>query len=409
MAIHSASSFLFMRKEGEAQTSEMTSNMTSMFGSMALSFAPMLVGSLQEGIERTFTKRMEKKLESSLESPIKKASKAFGSMDTESTSVFGKIKNKAKGFFSSLGSLSKKLSGVGNMTGSFDAMANSAEKVIPKVDMVSETIEKVKSKKIIEPTSIEETVKKVEPKSVQPKGKSITTDVEKPIRNTGKQVGSGFDSVTKILQSVWNGLKTVLTDIVKFVSSSMKELSSGIGTSIKNVLKGIGDGLSSFKGSALKGAAVMVILSGALWITSKAVQNFASVKWEDLAKAGVALTGLVGASLLLGSASVQMLLGAVAIAALGASLIPAAYALDMFSKIEWSSLAKAGVALIGLGVAGGIIGSFLPPSSSDIIKLYEPFMCEGAMPYISNSTFFKVVSPSQAWQCLYSKTVSSTH
>jgi len=350
MAIHSASSFLFMRKEGEAQTSEMTSNMTSMFGSMALSLAPMLVGSLQEGIERTFTKRLEKKLETSLESPIKKASKAFGSMDTESTSVFGKIKNKAAGFFSSLGSLSKKLSGTGNLTGSFDAMANSAEKVIPKVDMVSETVEKVKSKKIIEPTSIEETVKKVEPKSIQPKGKPITTDVEKPIKQTGKQVGSGFDSVTKILQSVWNGLKTVLTDIVKFVSSSMKELSSGIGTSIKNVLKGIGDGLSSFKGSALKGAAAMVILSGALWITSKAVQNFASVKWEDLAKAGVALAGLVGASLLLGSASMPMIIGAAAIAILGASLIPLAVGMKLFNDINWDSLGKAGVALIGFGV-----------------------------------------------------------
>jgi len=346
LAIHSASSFLFMRKEGEEQTSELTSNMQSMMGIALTGIAPMLMGSFQEGIERTFTKRMEKNIEGRLESPIKKASKAFGSMDTEATGVFGKIKNKAKGLFSSLGSLSKKMSGVGNLTGSFDAMATSAGSVIPKVEMVSEVIEKVKNKKVIEPTSIEPPIKKM--------------DVEKPIRNTGKQVGSSFGSLTDIMKSVWNGLKTVLTDIVKFVSTSMKELSSGIGTTIKNILKGIGDGLSSFKGSALKGAAAMVILSGALWITSKAVQNFANVKWEDLAKAGVAMAGLVGISLLLGSASVPMIIGAAALAVLGAALIPTAHALEMFNKVEWGSLAKAGVALIGLGVAGSLLGGVSP-------------------------------------------------
>lgn len=346
MAIHSASSFLFMKKEGEEQTGEMASNMQSMMGMALSGIAPLIMSSFQEGIERTFTKRLEKNIEGKLESPIKRASKAFGSMDTESTNVFGKIKNKAKGFFSSLGSLSKKLSGAGNLTGSFDAMATTADKVIPKVEMVSEVVEKVKNKKVIEPTSIDEPLK-------QP-------NVQKPIQQTGKQVQSGFGSLTDIMKSVWNGLKTVLTDIVKFVSSSMKELSSGIGTTIKNILKGIGDGLSSFKGSALKGAAAMVILSGALWITSKAVQNFANVKWEDLAKAGVAMAGLVGISLLLGSASVPMILGAAALAILGASLIPTAYALEMFNKVEWGSLAKAGVALIGLGVVGSLLGSVSP-------------------------------------------------
>lgn len=346
MAIHSASSFLFMRKEGEAQTGEMTSNMESMFGSMALSLAPMLVGGLQEGLERTFTKRMEKRIEGSLEDPIKKASKAFGSMDTESTGVFGKIKDKAKGFFSTLGSLSKKLSGTGNLTGSFDAMASSAEKVIPKVEMVSEVVEKVKNKKVTETTSIDEPIKKM--------------DAKKPINQTSKQVESGFGSLTDIMKSVWNGLKTVLTDIVKFVSTSMKELSSGIGTSIKNILKGIGDGLSSFKGSALKGATAMLVISAALWVTSKAIQNFASVKWEDIGKAGAALGGLAVVAFALGSASGQMITGAIAIALLGASLIPAAYALNMFNDVDWASLGKAGLALIGLGVAGGIIGGMLP-------------------------------------------------
>jgi hypothetical protein len=346
MTIHSAASFLFMRKEGEAQTSAMASNMESVMGMAVTGIAPMLIGAFQEGIERTFQKRLEKKIEGSLESPIKKASKAFGSMDTESTGVFGKIKEKAKGLFSSLGSLSKKLSGTGNLNGTFDAMASSVEKVVPKVEMVSEVVEKVKNKKVTETTSIDEPIKKL--------------DAKKPINQTSKQVESGFGSLTNVMKMVWTGLKTVLTDIVKFVSSSMKELSSGIGTSIKNILKGIGDGLSSFKGSALKGAAAMLVISAALWVTSKAIQNFTSVKWEDIGKAGVALSGLAVVALALGSASGQMIVGAIAIALLGASLIPAAYALNMFNDVDWASLGKAGLALIGLGVAGGIIGGMLP-------------------------------------------------
>jgi hypothetical protein len=139
----------------------------------------------------------------------------------------------------------------------------------------------------------------------------------------------------------------------------MKELSSGIGTSIKNVLKGIGDGLGSFKSSAVKGAATLVILSGALWITSKAVQNFASVKWEDMAKAGVALGGLVIVAKLLSSASTDMIVGAFAIGLLGASLIPAAYAFGLFNDVSWNTLGIAGVAIVGLAVAAGVLGAIM--------------------------------------------------
>lgn len=347
IAIHSASSMLFAKKEGEQQVSDMSSNMESMLTLGLSSLAPLLMSGLQEGLERTFQKRMEKKIEGSLEKPIKKASKAFGSMDSESDGVFKRILNKGKSIFTSLGNFSKKLSSVPNVSGSFDAMASSAEKAIPKIETVSEVVNEVKEKTIKKQTSIDEPVLK----EVKP---------EKPIRDTGKKMGSGLDSVTNLLKGVWNGLKTVLNDIVKFVSTSMKELSGAIGTTIKNLLKGIGDGLSSFKGSALKGAATLVVLSGALLITAKAVKNFNEVGWEDLSKAGIALAGLVGVSLLLGSASAQMLIGAAAIAVLGASLIPAAYALNMFNDVDWGSLGKAGLALVGLGVMGAAFGTFAP-------------------------------------------------
>ena len=166
--------------------------------------------------------------------------------------------------------------------------------------------------------------------------------------------------VFDILKSASKTLKSVLTDIVDFVATAMKQLSSGIGQSIKNILKGIGDGLSSFKSSALRGAAALVVLSGALWVASKAIRNFAKTKWQDVAKAGVVLGGLVVAGLALGSASPAMLLGAAALAGLAGGLLISAVALEKFNAVDWSSLGKAAVALLGLGAIATVLAALSP-------------------------------------------------
>lgn len=189
-------------------------------------------------------------------------------------------------------------------------------------------------------------------------GIDLVKQIATGIVDTGKILMKGISDISNqlfgILKSASKTLKSILLDIVDFAAKSMKQLSSGIGQSIKNVLKGIGDGLAAFKPQALVGAASLVVLSGALWIASKAIQNFASVKWEDVAKAGVTLGGLVVAGLALGAASPMMIVGAVGIAAIGTALIPVAYAMERFNSIDWSSLAKAGVALVGFGaIASG--------------------------------------------------------
>lgn len=339
IAIHAASSFLFMKKDGEEKASDLADNMQSVFGMALSGIAPMLLTTVQDSIEKTFSKRLEKRIETTLEKPIKNASKAFGGVEREGESSFKKLITKGKNLF-------KKLTLGPNLTGSFSAMADQATEMTSKVESVQEVVEKVK---------------KTTSKPVSDQVKPIKEpDVKKPIKKVESQLGGGFQSLKSVFAQVWSGLKTVLTDVVKFISQTMKELSSGIGITIKNLLKGIGDGLSSFKTSAVKGAAALVIFSGALWITSKAVKNFNEVSWDDLAKAGIALGGLVAVSLLLGSASSKMIIGAIGIAALGASLIPAAFALNKFNDVEWNSLSKAGVALIGLGVVGGILGSMAP-------------------------------------------------
>ena len=81
----------------------------------------------------------------------------------------------------------------------------------------------------------------------------------------------------------------------------------------------------------LKGAAAILVLSGALFVAAKAFQEFSKVDGEDMIKAGVALVGLGVAAKILSPLVKSGVLfeGALGIAALGASLIPLAAALRL--------------------------------------------------------------------------------
>ena len=107
----------------------------------------------------------------------------------------------------------------------------------------------------------------------------------------------------------------------------------------------------------IKGALALVILAGALYVAAKAFQEFGSVEWESVAKGLVGLLGLVGIAFILSKVAGDMITGALAIAILGVALIPFAYAMQMFSSVDWGSVAAAGLALIGFSAAIAILGA----------------------------------------------------
>lgn len=84
----------------------------------------------------------------------------------------------------------------------------------------------------------------------------------------------------------------------------------------------------------LAGAAAMLIVSAALFVTAKALQEFGSVEWSSLAKAGVALLGLVivlaaiGAIMMSGVGAVAILAGAAAMLVIAASLLVLGHAIQ---------------------------------------------------------------------------------
>jgi hypothetical protein len=117
------------------------------------------------------------------------------------------------------------------------------------------------------------------------------------------------------------------------------------------------DGFSRINTTDLiKASGAMLILSGALFITAKAFKEFSDVSWSGVGAGLVALTGLVVAAKFLEKGSTSMMKGAGAIAILGLALLPAAFAFQMFSEVSWTgvwagigTLVALTAAMFGLG------------------------------------------------------------
>ena len=109
----------------------------------------------------------------------------------------------------------------------------------------------------------------------------------------------------------------------------------------------------------IKGAAALLILAAALYVSAKAFQEFATVEWESVAKGLVGLAGLAGIAYLLSKIKGEMIEAAVAIAILGAALIPFAFALNIMGNVNSDGLIASGVALIAFTAAVFGLGALL--------------------------------------------------
>jgi hypothetical protein len=107
-------------------------------------------------------------------------------------------------------------------------------------------------------------------------------------------------------------------------------------------------------GDLIKGAVALLILAAALFVAAKAFQEFGEVTWESVGMGLVALAGLAGIAYLLSKIQNEMIEGAVAVAILGAALIPFAFALNLMSNVDANGLIASGIALIAF--TGAVFG-----------------------------------------------------
>lgn len=152
-----------------------------------------------------------------------------------------------------------------------------------------------------------------------------------------------------------------------------KEKPGGIGGKIAGVGKGVGEGISGFMKSLGKGlkaladkkyfisAGVLIALGGALFVTGKALKEFVGLDFKSIAIGVVTLGALAVMAKLIGKAAKEIFIGSLAIAALGASLIPAGFAFGMFSDINWAGVGIGIGVLVALGAAAFGL-SFIAPA-----------------------------------------------
>ena len=112
-------------------------------------------------------------------------------------------------------------------------------------------------------------------------------------------------------------------------------------------------------GDLIKGAAALLILAAALYVSAKAFQEFAKVEWESVAKGLVGLVGLAAIAYILGKAQGEMIKGAIAVALLGVALIPFAFAMSLIAGLDIGSVLAAAAGLVIFGAAVFALGALM--------------------------------------------------
>lgn len=126
-------------------------------------------------------------------------------------------------------------------------------------------------------------------------------------------------------------------------------------------MSAFGDFLGTLgESKTVKGAGTLALLGGALALSAQGFKTFGDVKWEGILKGTIALGGLMLLARGVGEASTGMLKGAASIAVLGAAMWIAGKGFQTFNDLNWEGIAKGAVALGVFGAAAGVLGMFLP-------------------------------------------------
>ena len=179
------------------------------------------------------------------------------------------------------------------------------------------------------------------------------------IGNARDVVTSGMKSLTNVIKAGWDSLKGVLNSVLDFVVGAFTKLASGIGKVIEEILSGIGRGLNKFSSKALIGAAALLVVSAAMWVFADALQKFTGINLGTLGKAALALVGLTAALFIVGKIKGHIIKGAAALLIMSGALWVLGAAVKQFAGIDLGTLGIIGVALIGLTAAVFALGAIM--------------------------------------------------
>lgn len=193
--------------------------------------------------------------------------------------------------------------------------------------------------------------------------------------NVGGMAKSAFEYVKnlikgKALETAAGGItETATTSIKDKATDAIKDKMSGIaedklaGAATPELGGGAADQADKFSNinstDLIKGAAALLILAAALYVSAKAFQEFATVEWESVAKGLVGLVGLAAIAYVLGKAQGELIKGAIAVALLGVALIPFAFAMSLIAGLDIGSVLSAAAGLVIFGGAVFALGALM--------------------------------------------------
>lgn len=172
-------------------------------------------------------------------------------------------------------------------------------------------------------------------------GKSSMVPSLKGGKKTGGVMGKLADGLRKlsdpklligvaVLAALAGTLAITGIALKQFGKTDFKSVLIGIGA--LTALAGVAFLLSKVGPSILLGSAALLVISGAIFVAGKAFQQFADIDWKGVMFGGVALAAFAAGAALAGTFAPLILLGSLAIGALGVALIPFAYSMKLFAE-----------------------------------------------------------------------------
>ena len=165
------------------------------------------------------------------------------------------------------------------------------------------------------------------------------------------------------LKTKAQGMGSKVSDMLKGASSGADKTTSAMtkGGKSGGFLKSIADAVKKFgDNKVLKGAAAIALLGASVGLAGVGLKQFNEVNFTSLIKGTLALGGLAALAQTLGKGSTAMIKGAAAVAILGASVVPLAFGLNLMKDVGIGTIGVLAAGLITLGVSAAAMGSFLP-------------------------------------------------
>jgi hypothetical protein len=176
-----------------------------------------------------------------------------------------------------------------------------------------------------------------------------------------KAAQSSLDTGTSIAEEAGSEIKDKATDAVKDKLGGIAEDKlSGAATPAADGGAEQANKFGKIKsGDLIKGAAALLILAVALYVSAKAFQEFANVTWSAVGMGLVGLAGMAAVAFALSKVQGEMIKGAIAVAILGVALIPFAYAMSLIAGLEIGAVIAAAAGLIIFGAAVFGLGALM--------------------------------------------------